>query len=152
MIEAKIEALLAQKLSELSELQDVQLICSWGVATPGKIKGLEEGGYSGVLTLKVKPREYAMYTAKEASFEVSLTLNIRAEGDATGVEYLRKCEAVASAIQPFQSDYSAVKSALSIAEEFSPTGFRLDGGDCGYDDEDGVFTYQQNFTIQGIIK
>ena len=156
MTEQKIESAIIAKLSAAfaeANIADIQIMGAWQPATAaaGMPKGLEKINRRGILSVKAAPRAYEMYTSADGSIAVTLTLNIRAETDANGVSYLAVADVIAAVLHAWNVDYGTGAADFAIADEFLFSGFRLDGGDCGLDVENTLWTYIQNFTIQGIF-
>lgn len=150
MTEQKIEKIIIDKFKALN-LEGVQIIGAWQSVDVGEIKAAGDRSARGKLTVKVSPRAHDTFTIAEASFTVSIALEVRAEMDARGVGYLEITDAVSGAIYPWQKKYANYANDFTIASEFEPTGFRHDGGDCGLDVHDGTWYWRQDFTVQGII-
>lgn len=154
MIEQKIEKIIVDAVKatlSAANVSGIQVVGAWQPAALGEIKAVSDKSARGMMTVKVAPRSHDTFTIVEASFTVSVILSVRAEMDASGIGYLEVTDAVAGVIYPWQKRFSNYADAFAVAGEFDPTGFRLDGGDCGLDVGSGVWTWRQDFTIQGII-
>lgn len=156
MTEQKIEKAIIDKLSaalSAANIDDVQIMGAWQPATVDAAmpKGLEKLSRRGILSVKAAPRSYEMYTGADGSIAVTITLNVRAETDANGVDYLAITNAIAAVLHSWNTSYSTGAADFNIADEFLFSGFRLDGGDCGLDVDNTLWTWQQNCTIQGIF-
>lgn len=155
MIEQKIEKIIIDAISAAfaaANVSGIQVVGAWQPATVDEIKAARDRKARGLLSIKVAPRAHDTFTIAEASFTVSATLDVRAEMDAAGIGYLEVTDVVSGVIYPWQKKFSNYADAFTVAGEFDPTGFRLDGGDCGLDVGNGAWTWRQDFTIQGIIK
>ena len=151
MTEQKIEKIIIDQIAELN-LPKLQVVGTWQASSVGDVKAVGDSAAAAVVTVKVSPRSYDTFTIPEASFEVAVELNVRAEIDAGGRSYLEMTDAVQDVIHAWQKSFADYKAAFEISGEFSPTGFRLDGGDCGFNSNMTVWTWLQKFTVQGVVK
>lgn len=154
MTEQKIEKIVIDKLeSALSAegISSLQFIGTWQPTDEGEVKALEDGTKIGAIAVKVLPRVYDTPTIPDGQFSVQITLTMRAEVDVTGKSYLDVTDIISSVTHKWQKSYSDYATDFNIEDEFQPTGFNLDSGDVGIDKENCVWTFQQTFTLYGII-
>lgn len=156
MIEQEIEGIIIEKvraqLAACGLAENVQIFGLWQPSAPGDIKAVGDGSKAGAVSVKVKPRSYATFTSKEAEFSVHIDANFRMEMDADGRGYLDRAEKIVALFVGWHKSYANYAADFAIQNKFSPTGFRLDGGDGGLDVQAGVWTLLQDFTVQGIVK
>lgn len=114
-------------------------------------KSEEEEGVESVLTVKALPRSYETPTIPYASFSFQVALVVRSDVDFNGRDYLGMTDLVSTKMQSWQKSYGSYSEDFTT-DNFEPTGFQLDGGDCGIDKTNNVWSYIQNFTVYGIIK
>lgn len=156
MTEQLIEKVVIDKFAAALAAANVDGIQTIGAWQPSAIaedpKGIEKAFARGYLTVKAAPRAYDSYTIAEGSVSVRVELNIRAEIDAKGVDYLAITGALTSVLNAWQRSYSDGKTDFDIENDFTFTGFRLDGGDCGVDWVQKTWTWIQNLTVQGVFK
>lgn len=156
MTEQKIEKVVIEKLSAAlaeAEIEGVEIMGAWQPATVADAmpKGLEKPDRRGILTVKAAPRSYENFTGADGSIAVTVTLNVRAEMDANGVDYLAITDAISAVLHHWNISYPDGAEDFAIDGEFLYSGFRLEGGDCGLDVDKTLWTWAQNFLIQGIF-
>ena len=150
MIEADLEKIIIDNFKNVLKDYDTQIYGTWQ-ATDIENKSEEEDGVESVLTVKALPRSYDTPTVPYASMSFQIALVVRSDVDFNGKDYIGITELVSKKMQEWQKSYSAYRDDFTT-ENFEPTGFQLDGGDCGIDKTNYVWTYVQNFTLYGIIK
>lgn len=154
LTEQKIEKIVIDKLESALSAEDItslQFIGAWQPSEEYDVKALEDGRKAGVVAVKVAPRSYDTPTIPDGQFNVQITLTMRAEADATGRSYLNATDVISSVTHKWQKSYGDYATDFAIEDEFQPTGYNLDSGDVGLDKENCVWTFQQNFTLYGII-
>lgn len=149
MIEADLEKIVVDSLKAALEGYDTQVYGTWQPADG--VKSEEEDGVESVLTVKAFPRSYDTPTVPYAGFSFQVALVVRSDVDFDGKDYIQITDAVSNKLQQWQKNYESYHGEFST-NSFDPTGFQLDGGDCGIDKASCVWTYVQNFTLYGIIK
>ena len=110
MIEAKVERVFVEKFKNALKPFGVQVVGTWDVsilnecveATP---KAEEEAGTSGVLVVKIQPRQYATPTVPDATLNGAISLSIRADVDWSGKTYLDVCDIVVKEMEKLQQCY-----------------------------------------------
>ena len=150
MIEADLEKIIINNFKNVLKDYDTQIYGTWQ-ATDIENKSEEENGVESVLTVKALPRSYDTPTIPYASMSFQIALVVRSDVDFNGKDYIGITELVSMKMQEWQKSYGAYRDDFTT-ENFEPTGFQLDGGDCGIDKTNYVWTYVQNFTLYGIIK
>lgn len=153
MIEQIIEKRICDKFAEAlaaAGVDGVQILGAWQSPDDGR-KGLEEGLSRGYLSVKVSPRAFDSFTMSDGSLAVRLELNVRAEQDTRGVDYLAITDALTRVVYLWHRSYDVGRADFST-DDFFYTGFRLDGGDCGMDRDRCVWTWIQTLTVQGVFK
>lgn len=150
MIEADLEKIIIDNFKNVLKDYDTQIYGTWQ-ATDIENKSEEEDGVESVLTVKALPRSYDTPTIPYASMSFQVALVVRSDVDFNGKDYIGITELVSTKMQEWQKSYGAYREDFTT-ENFEPTGFQLDGGDCGIDKTNYVWTYVQNFTLYGIIK
>lgn len=152
MVEQKIEKIIIDKFAaalEAANVEGLQIIGAW--QTAAAVKALEEAYVRGYLSVKVQPRAFQTYTVSDGELTVRVELNIKAELDAKGVDYLTITNILTNVLAAWHKSYAVGKADFELEDEFLFTGFRLDGGDCGIDRDHNTWTWMQGFTIQGIF-
>ena len=144
MTERKLENIIADKLRALG----FECICS----TFGNNE--EDETASAVVTIDTGTRSQAMWEIPQYDIPFTLTLEQRIETDADKSAYLENVEKITDLLAPFCSrgGRAALTDAFTIADEFSPVYFQLNGGTNEVDREASVYTFEQSFTLRGIIK
>ena len=151
MIEADIEARLAEVLKKALGDETIQCLTAWGVAADGAVKAQEGADASGYLTIKVAPRQYETFTVPKANFTATIQLDLRAETDFDGARIKSAASAITSVIWAWQDSFLLFAGDFADIARFTPIGFRLDGGDVGIDRAARVWTFSQNLTICGVV-
>ena len=134
-----------------AQIGRIRIVGNWQPSQEGMIKGLEDGSDVGIVTVKVMPRQYETPTIPDGSMQVEVTLVMRSDADPTGQSYLTVTDVVQSVMHEWQKCFEKYQSDFAIEGKFVPTGIRLDGGDCGLDKENAIWTFAQSFTAFGII-
>lgn len=150
MIEADLEKIVVDSFKAVLDGYDTQIYGAWQTADNG-IKSEEEEGVGSILTVKALPRSYETPTISYASVTFQITLVVRSDIDFNGRDYLGMTDLISQKMQTWQSNYASYSQEFAT-DNFEPTGFQLDGGDCGIDNTNKVWSYVQNFTVYGIIK
>lgn len=150
MIEADLEKIIIDNFKNVLKDYDTQIYGTWQT-TDVENKSEEEDGVESVLTVKALPRSYDTPTVPYASMSFQIALVVRSDVDFNGKDYIGITDLVSTKMQEWQKSYGAYHEDFTT-ENFEPTGFQLDGGDCGLDKTNYVWTYVQNFTLYGIIK
>lgn len=151
MIEQKIEEKIMQKFADAlaaANISGVQLIGGWQTNVAEKAK---QANTAALIVVKVKPRQYDSFTIPEAIFPVEISLAIRVEEDVGGENYLAISDAIQNVMNSWQRSYAGYSATFAIDGEFKPTGFRIDGGDCGLDSDFSTWSMSQSCSAQGII-
>lgn len=152
MIEKELEDIIIDKLTtNLSAYPNIKIIGAWQTADEGEVKGLDDDESEGIVAVKVNPRQYETPTIPDAEVGANVTLVVRADVDKTGINYLDVTDIISSTLHEYQKSFFDYHEEFKIDDKFEPTGFRLDGGDCGMDRENCTWTYNQQFTLIGII-
>ena len=76
---------------------------------------------------------------------------MRADVDCGGNTYFDVTDALQQVTHRWQKSYTNYAEDFAINDEFQPTGFNIDSGDVGLDKENCVWTFNQSFTLYGII-
>ena len=150
MIEADLEKIIIDNFKNVLKDYDTQIYGTWQT-TDIENKSEEEDGVESVLTVKALPRSYDTPTVPYASMSFQVALVVRSDVDFNGKDYIGITELVSTKMQEWQKSYGTYREDFTT-ENFEPTGFQLDGGDCGIDKTNYVWSYVQNFTLYGIIK
>ena len=150
MIEADLEKIVVDSFKAVLNGYDTQIYGTWQTSDNG-IKSEEEEGVRSILTVKAFPRSYQTPTIPDASFSFQVALVVRSDIDFNGKDYIGITNLVSAKMQEWQKSYGSY-SQVFTTDNFEPTGFQLDGGDCGIDKTNYVWSYVQNFTVYGIIK
>lgn len=154
MTEQKLEKIVLDKLQSALEAKGIvnlQYMGVWQKVDDGDVKALEDGRKVGSVVVKVLPRTYDTPTIPDGQFSIQLSLTMRAEEDETGKGYMDATSVISSITHKWQKSYSDYATDFALENEFQPTGFNLESGDVGLDKENCVWTFQQTFTLYGII-
>ena len=153
MIESKLEKLFVDKFKAVCNDYGLQIIGTLQPTTFGELKAEEEKGSSGVLVVKIFPREYATPTVPTCTIRGSISLSLRADVDFSGNTYLDVCEAIMNEMERLQKCAHQTHGDYSIPSEgFDVTGFQLGQGDTGINQQGKIFTYLHQFTVLGVIR
>lgn len=150
MIEQVLEKTIIDKFEDALAGLDIQVYGAWQPAGEDDLKA-EDEGREGVVTVKVLPRSYETPTIPYAQFQVQVSLLVRSDVDFNGMGYLQVTNLLADVMHGWQNGFDAFHEDFAYGG-FEPTGFQLDGGDCGIDKTAFVWTFSQAFTIYGIIQ
>ena len=153
MTEKTIEALMIGHLqTATSGLENVslQFLGAWQPAND--VKALEESGADGIIAVKCMPRSYETPTIPDGSFQIIVSLSLRADTDSNGQGYLAVTDAVSACLHRWQKSYAAYADDFAVANEFQPTGFNIESGDCGFDADKAIWTYTVTVNLYGIIQ
>lgn len=150
MTEQKIEEKVITKLTTSLSGYNIQIIGSWQT-TSGTLKSVEDDTKTGVLVVKVYPRSYQTPTVPDANIVVELNLVMRADIDKDGSNYLAVTDALTTPLQSWQQSYDDYSRDFGVDNEFEPTGFTLNGGSISLDKEMKTWTYNQQFTVYGLL-
>lgn len=152
MVEQIVEKALCDSLAAMiTGVYGVQVIGAWQRVGDGERKALEDGFARGYLSVKASPRSFDTYTSADGAIAVRLELNVRAERDTSGADYLDITRSIQNLLFRLHRSYEVGKD-LFDNDDFIFTGVRLDGGDCGQDRDRCTWTWIQNLTIQGVFK
>lgn len=146
-IESKIIGHFEEQLSSVA--CGCQIIGTWQTTDEGVLKNLEKD-VDCIITVKTYPRQYETFTIPQADIQVEVALAMRIENDNNGTGYIEATELIQDKIHSWQKSYLDMNRELS-SDGFNPTGFRIDGGDCGLDKTSRIWQFSQTFTIQGVI-
>lgn len=150
MTEQKIEQKIITRLTTELSQYNIQIIGSWQ-ATAGTLKSVQTDTSNGTLIVKVLPRSYQTPTVPDANIVVELALTVRADLDKDGCNYLSITDKLVTPLQRWQQNYEEYSSDFNIENEFEATGFTLNGGNISLDNTMKVWTYNQQFTIYGLL-
>lgn len=153
MIEQLVESTIIDhvKTAIATIASNVQFFGFWQPGAAGEIKATMDAFKNGFVSVKVRPRAYDNFTAKEANLAVHIEASFRVESDAAGVDYLAAASAIMDLLNSWHKSFAVYSGAFALPNQFSPTGFRLDGGDGDMAVQTGVWTFLADFTVQGII-
>lgn len=156
MVEQVIESGIIEALTaalEAADVSGIQAIGAWQPVTDDEAdpKGIESATAAGYLSVKALPRAFDTYTMGDGSIGVTVELNMRAEVDAKGADYLTATSALTDVLYAWHKSFDSGQAVFDIENEFLFTGFRLDGGDCGLDRDHAMWTWRQTLTIQGVF-
>ena len=152
MTEQKIEALMIGHLQTATSGLDgisLQFIGAWQPVSG--VKALETGNVDGVVAVKCMPRTYETPTIPDGSFQIIVSLSVRADADSGGHDYLDVTDAISTCLHTWQKSFEAYAQAFAVSGEFSPTGYNIESGDCGLDADRAVWTYSATVNLYGII-
>lgn len=153
MIECELEKLFVDKFKEVCKDFNLQIIGTLQTTTFEQLKAEEENGSSGVLVVKIFPREYATPTVPTCTIRGSISLSLRADIDFNGKTYLQVCSAIMDEMERLQKCACQVHEDYSVPSEgFDVTGFQLGQGDTGINQQGKIFTYLHQFTVFGVIR
>ncbi len=154
MIEQKLEKKIIDLLDEelkKADITGIMIAGAWQTTATGLVKGLETPDANGIITIKVKPREYITPTIPHATFDTTISFSMRAETDPTGARRLDVADHIVKILYGWQSSFTDFKGALGDIEDLNPCGFTLVGGDVGTDRTASLWTCSYNFTINAVI-
>lgn len=148
MIEQKIEKIMVDRFAQMVEKFGVKV---YGTLQSSFLKG-SEGADTGVLVLKVSPREYETPTVPACKLNCTLTLSLRADIDFQGKDYLEITDMIVEELEKFQKCLCDVHEIYCLPNEFNPTGFLLGAGETNIDRNNKTWLYAHTFTIYGIVE
>lgn len=91
MIEKELEEGIISRFEcalSASGIERIQVTGTWQPSSDGAVKGLEDGTSSGIVAVKVLPRQYETPTIPDGSVQVEVQLIMRSDSDPTGTAYL----------------------------------------------------------------
>lgn len=151
MIEQKVEKLVVERFERLFAEKnfDIQVI---GSMQPSTVEKAEEDGGTGVLAVKVQPREYETPTVPTCRLNGVLSLQVRADADFGGGTFLDVCDVVMDELEDLQKCLYDVHERYAVPNEWMPTGFVVGAGDVNVDAQARTWGYTHAFTMYGIIE
>lgn len=147
MIEQKIEKIMVERFDKMLKEYGVGV---YGTLQPSFLKA-SEGLDTGVLVVKVSPREYDTPMVPSCKLNCTLSLSLRADIDFSGKSYLEITDMVVEELEKFQKCLNDVHEIYCLPNEFEPTGFLLGAGETSIDRNNKTWLYAHTFTIYGIV-
>ena len=147
MIEQKIEKIMVERLAKIVGKYGVGV---YGTLQPSFLKA-SEGIDTGVLVVKVSPREYDTPMVPSCRLNCTLSLSLRADLDFSGKNYLEITEMLIEELEKFQKCLEDVHQIYCLPNEFEPTGFLLGSGETSIDRGSKTWIYAHTMTIYGIV-
>lgn len=130
MIESKLESIFVGKLKKRLENKNIQVVGTWDVTSFNDVKSEEDAGTTGVLVVKISPRQYATPTVPTTTIQGAISLSVRGDVDFNGSIYLDVVSTILSEMEKLQKCYCSTHDEYSIPDEgFTVTGFQLNQGD-----------------------
>lgn len=149
MIEKLIEKAAIDAFDTL-ELEGLTIDGFWQPAEGGTVKAMESFDGPAKMTVRAQPRSFQSFTSPVAEIPVSVALAILTERAPDGAALAAFAEPVANLLQSWQTRVADVKSVFTV-EGFTPSGFRMDGGDAQMDKGSRAWTILYTFTLRGVI-
>lgn len=149
MIEKLIEKAAINAFDALG-IEGLSIDGFWQPADGGIVKSIESFSGTAKLTLHASPRSFQSFTSPVAEIPVSVALAILTERAPDGAALAAFAEPVANLLQSWQTRIADMKSVFTV-EGFTPTGFRMDGGDAQMDKGARAWTILYTFTLRGVI-
>lgn len=147
MIEQKIEKIMVERFEKI--------VGKYGVGVYGTLQQsflkASEGLDTGVLVVKVSPREYDTPMVPSCRLNCTLSLSLRADIDFSGKNYLEITDMLVEELEKFQKCLEDVHQIYCLPNEFEPTGFLLGAGETNIDRSNKTWLYAHTFTIYGIV-
>jgi len=152
MIEAKIEKAFVDRLKKVLEQYNIQVVGTLQPTLFDEVKAEETKGAVGILAVKVSPREYATSTIPTCQIRGGLSLNLRADVDYSGKNYIEVCDIIMNQMERFQKCLPEVHEEFSVPDEyFRATGFQLTSGDTAVNKDAKTFQYTHGFIVFGVV-
>lgn len=151
MIEQVLEKKIVDAFASQLSATNVQVIGAWQPTTDDEVKSLEDGEAACYLTVRMQPRSYDTPTIPTAQFPCTITLVMRAEVDAQGINYLTTTSAISNVLQKWQDSIEQVNEDFSIEDYLNAVGFQITGGDVGSDKTNKIWTYTQSLIVYGVV-
>ena len=150
MTEAKLEALLAERIEALN-LAGVKIMCTFGVADEGTGANVEEPGDEAFIDIIPENRSQETWEMPVYDFPLTVRLESRIECDKTGAAHFARADALASLLGLYcgRSGAANARGDFSIAGEFTPHFVSLGGGDNETDRDGGFRRWSQTITLRG---
>ena len=149
MIEKLIEKAAIDAFDAL-ELEGLTVDGFWQPAEGGTVKAMESFDGLAKMTVRAQPRSFQSFTSPVAEIPVSVALAILTERAPDGAALAAFAEPVANLLQSWQTRIADVKSVFTV-EGFTPSAFRMDGGDAQMDKGSRAWTILYTFTLRGVI-
>ena len=108
MIEQKIEKKVIDVLTTTLNDGNIQIIGAWQPDFGG-LKSMQEYNSDAIITIKAYPRTYETPTIPYATFQVDVSLTMRADVDAGGVSYLETTKKISDVLQEWQNKFDVFK-------------------------------------------
>lgn len=150
MIEKDLESRIVSKFEALN-LSGVKVLGMWQSAMAGSVKGVEAGESKASLSVAVGLRQYDSFSSPRAEFTVGYALKVRVEVSPDGSALSTYMAAILGLLSTWQQNVDTMKTDLAVANEFTPAGFRLDGGDVKLDDAVSAWSVAGSFVVRGTI-
>ena len=146
MIEKLIEDKIKTAIESLG-IQELAVFTAWAMPTE------EDTGTSAALTVTVTPRSYSRYTVCEATFPVSLELDVATSVDVDGSMFLSAATAISDMLHRWNMNrHDEAKTALAVDGRLSIGGIRVDGGEPPYlDREKARRSMTISFSVVGFV-
>ncbi len=72
--------------------------------------------------------------------------------DYDGRSYIDVADVLFGILQSWQDSIDTTVADFTVAEKFSPTGLRLEGGEAGMDNENKIWTCTESITLYGCVE
>jgi len=152
MIESKIETIFVKRLKCRLEKLNIQVVGTWDVGSLTENKGEEDAGATGVLVVKIQPRQYATPTVPNMTLNGALSLSVRGEIDFDGKIYLEAVKQILDEMEMLQKCYHDTHMEYSLPDEgFEVVGFQLGQGDNNINPTSKIYSYTHQFSVMGVI-
>lgn len=148
MIEKLVEAAAIAAIDAL-EVDGLVVNGFWQPSPAGTVKDAEDPASGMFLAVKAGHRRYQTFTTPVCEIPVSLSFAILAERFPNGAALAELIEPVMDLLDTWQRSIADVKQAFTVTG-FTPSGFRLDGGEPVYDKGRTVWSVPVSFTLRGI--
>ena len=150
MIELLLENAAVSALADALGDPRISVSGFWSPAPDGTAKGEEDPSSLGALSVVVKPRAFESFTTPKANISVAIALAVREDMDPRRENLAALAARLVARLQAWQTSIDAVRADFTVAG-FTPSGFRLDGGDASFDDLAASAVFSQSFTLRGIV-
>lgn len=151
MIERDLESEIIAAVRGL-KIEGLAVRGAWQCADAGAEKTLEDEAARAFCVVACKPRRFTAFGLCNASFDVSISVSVRADCAADGAALVEVLAPIAALITGWQMADMDGLLDLTISDAFYPGGVLVQGGEGpAFDEAAGAWMVSQSLTITGTI-
>ena len=152
MIEKNVEAAIITAIENLG-LPNIDIVGLWQPTATGIVKATEKSNSDAALVISIPPKSFDTFGICEVSLEVSMTLTVRVEKDATGSKLLQYVEPINAMLESWNMSEEHDELEALITEDFYPGGIRVNAGSGPtWDPSSKTWSVEFSFTVRGLLQ